>query len=189
MLNENAANQITPSERAPIERASSGHASNNSMSEALGSAMEAVLETMCFTMPDGEVNLEQQPLPVHHRVGMTFTGDYWGNFELRITPDSARAIAENFTGAMDPDELPDAKVMEVVAELTNMICGSTLSRWASDKIFSLSSPHWIATPDVPLDQHPEGDPNKPEAVFHGHRAFDLAGGMLAAEIEVHERVA
>jgi CheY-specific phosphatase CheX len=163
--------------------------STNDMNEALGTAMELVLETMFFTVPDGEVNLDQQPLPVHHHVGMTFTGAYWGNFELRITPQSARAIAENFTGAMDPEELPEEKVMEVVAELTNMICGSTLSHWASDKIFSLSSPHWIATPDTPVDQRPDADPNKPEAVFHGHRALDLGGGMLAAEIEVHESAA
>jgi len=161
----------------------------DNMSDALGAAVESVLETMFFTMPDGKVDLEQQPLPVHHRVGMTFTGAYWGNFELRITPDSARAIAENFTGATDPDELPDEKVMEVVAELTNMICGSTLSHWASDKIFSLGSPHWIATAETPVDQHPESDPNKPEAVFHGHRAFDLGGGLLAADIEVHESAA
>ena len=151
--------------------------------------MESVLETMFFTMPDGEVNLEQQPLPEHCRVGMTFTGAYWGTFELRITPDSAQAIAENFTGEMDPEELPEDRVMEVVSELTNMICGSTLSHWASDKIFSLGSPHWVATADTPLNQHPTGDPNKPEAVFRGHRAFDLGGGMLAAEIEVHESVA
>lgn len=157
------------------------------MSEALGSAMQSVLEKMFFTMPDGEANGEH--LPTHHRVGMTFTGAYWGNFELRITPDLARAIAENFTGVMDRDELPDEKVLEVVAELTNMICGATLSHWTGDKMFSLGSPHWISTPDTPLDQHPKTGPNRPEAVLHGHCAFDLGGGMLVAEIEVHESAA
>jgi hypothetical protein len=98
-------------------------------------------------------------------------------------------MAESFTGAMDPAELPDEKVREVVAELTNMICGSTLSHWASDKIFSLGMPLWIATPETSLDQHTNKDPRRPEAVFHGRRAFDLGGGLLAAEIQVHERVA
>jgi hypothetical protein len=32
---------------------------------------------MFFTMPDGEVNLEQQPLPEHHRVGISFNGAYY----------------------------------------------------------------------------------------------------------------
>lgn len=145
------------------------------LDDALGTSMQAVLETMFFTMPDGELN-PLGPPPVHHRVGMTFTGACWGNFELRITADSARAIAENFTGATDPVELREEQVREVLAELTNMICGSALSQWASDKIFRLGSPQWIETPDLATA--------KTVAEFRGSRAFDLGGGVLAAEIEV-----
>ncbi len=137
--------------------------------------MESVLETMFFAMADGEADPMDPLPPDSYRMGMSFDGACEGRFEVRIAKEAAHRIAESFSGVADPDDLTEGGVLEVVGELTNMICGSMLSQWAEDKIFSLSTPSRIAAPNVP---------DRPAALSVASRAFVLDGGVLAAEMEL-----
>ncbi len=146
------------------------------ISNALGAAMESVLETMFFTMPDRQMD-NDETLPADcYRIRMTFSGACEGRFEVQIAKESARAMASSFTGAFDPDELTESSVLEVTAELTNMICGAMLSQWAGDAIFSLSSP-------AALPAAGEGPDSEPAVRIR--RAFEVDGGFLAAQLELN----
>jgi CheY-specific phosphatase CheX len=106
---------------------------------ALGDAAQAVLETMFFMMADGEAEPVFPPDAELMRTAMSFKGHWSGTFELQTPVECARMIAESFVGSDG-----DVAVGEVMCELANMVCGSTLSNLANDKIFDLSKPQVCA---------------------------------------------
>ncbi len=110
------------------------------MRAAIGSAAETVLETMFFTMPESEAEPVFPSDAQVLRTAMTISGAWSGRFELNASLDSARTIAGNFLGEVDPALVSDDQISAVLCELTNMICGSALSRLDGDKIFDLGSP-------------------------------------------------
>jgi CheY-specific phosphatase CheX len=114
--------------------------SSEHVGTVLSDAAQTVLETMFFTMAEGEA-------PPEHPVGaelmhtaITFSGEWRGTFDLQMPVACAQTIAESFVGAEPGEEMPEERVGEVICELANMVCGSTLSHLASDKIFDLSAP-------------------------------------------------
>jgi CheY-specific phosphatase CheX len=114
-----------------------------SMGDVLGDAASMVLETMFFTLPEGYTERHlPADAPVVHAV-LSFSGAWSGTFELKTPVDSARAITQGFIGAMEPAEVSDERVSEVICELANMVCGSTLSQLGDDKIFHLGTPHLV----------------------------------------------
>ncbi|HYA18729.1 MAG TPA: chemotaxis protein CheX, partial [Bryobacteraceae bacterium] len=71
---------------------------------------------------------------------LSFKGHWSGTFELQTPVECAQMIAKSFVGAGDSDNMPPEAVGEVMCELANMVCGSTLSNLANDRIFDLGKP-------------------------------------------------
>ncbi len=117
------------------------------ISEALTESVETVLETMFFVLPEGdtEVVVYHQESPLLH-VGLTFRGEWCGTLELTAPLNSAKALASSFAGVSEPEEVTEEEAAEVIRELANMVCGSTLSRLAGNKIFDLDSPRMLDSP-------------------------------------------
>jgi CheY-specific phosphatase CheX len=94
-----------------------------------------VLETMFFTGVVEEDSSEDETAMVSAE--LTFHGSPSGKFGVRVPLTTGRSIASNFLGL---DEVSDEQVGEVVCELTNMICGSVLSRMEAGARFELMHP-------------------------------------------------
>jgi CheY-specific phosphatase CheX len=95
-----------------------------------------------------------------------FAGETSGCLALRITVEAARSIAAGFLGE-DDGALSEVQVGEVLCELTNIVCGSLLSRIESGTTFRLDSPQ-IAAPENSASG---------EAVVH---SVGLDNGVLTA---------
>ena len=131
--------------------------------QAMGTAAQNVLETMFFTIPEGDAEMVGTGEPTLC-ARLNFSGDWSGEFTVQVPVNAAREIAANFAGALDPAEISDDKTGEVLSELANMVCGSTLGMLDRDKLFDLGSPR------VSLESH--SSLNMPAAL----RAFDLGNG-------------
>jgi CheY-specific phosphatase CheX len=112
--------------------------------DVLSEAAQTVLEKMFFMMADGDAEPVFAPDTELLRTSMSFSGWRSGTFEVQTPMSCARSIAESFVGA-DDDMTADG-VSEVMCELANMVCGSTLSHLAADRIFDLSAPSSVALP-------------------------------------------
>ncbi|MGD0796905.1 MAG: chemotaxis protein CheX [Acidobacteriaceae bacterium] len=122
-----------------------------------------VLEAMYFTAvlgavsaaaapepaPDAEDELAAIPAP-DLAFSLHFAGDVSGRFGLRLHPDTARTLASNFLGE-DPSALSPTEVSEVIGELTNMLCGSVMSRVEGEHKFILSHPEPTSFPPCAAD--------------------------------------
>jgi CheY-specific phosphatase CheX len=94
-----------------------------------------VLETMFFAGVAEEAAEESDVALVSAE--LTFHGSPSGKFGVRVPLATGRTIASSFLGV---DEASDDQVSEVVCELTNMICGSVLSRIEAGARFELLHP-------------------------------------------------
>jgi CheY-specific phosphatase CheX len=102
----------------------------------LESASE-VLETMFFTGVADE-NLPEDSAALIC-AELTFRGSPSGRFGVRLPVKTGRLIAASFLG-LDESEIDDRQVADVVCELTNMFCGSVLSRVEAGARFELMHP-------------------------------------------------
>ena len=118
---------------------------DESLTQILSESMQGVLESMCFIMVDGEADPTAEPPTPRLEVRLPFKGFRTGQFWLSLTSSVAEEIAVGFTGS--PETLPEQKVGEVIGEITNMVCGATLSRYNLDALFDLGSPvtSWFAS--------------------------------------------
>lgn len=104
-----------------------------------------VLETMFFTGILGDTeDLPADPITTR----LNFRGTPSGSFGLFLSHDSSRQIAAGFL-AEDEQDLSQERVNEVICELTNMLCGSLLSKIESEAAFELSHPELAPLPDNP----------------------------------------
>lgn len=96
-----------------------------------------VLETMFFTT----VTPEPPEEPAHEFVAaeLTFRGSPSGRFGIRIPTVTARPMTANFLGLQESEVSP-SQIEEVTCELTNIICGSVLSRVEANGRFELLHP-------------------------------------------------
>ena len=138
---------------------------------ALAESVQEVLEKMFF------VDLADSP-PGETPAGgiaaeLNFDGNPPGSFRLVLDQAAARSAAADFLGE-DPAELSDEQMNEVVCELSNMICGSVLSRIESTATFRLSKPAIVLNEEL-----------GPAAA--GFRAA-VGGGFLHAEIRMERTV-
>ena len=112
---------------------------------ALDKAMKDVLERMFFldacTCP-AAVTLDAASA-VEAR--LHFAGDPSGEFRLRVAVQAAASISADFLG-IDPADLTESRIHEVVCEMANMICGAVLSRIESGATFRLGAPEIGASP-------------------------------------------
>jgi CheY-specific phosphatase CheX len=96
-----------------------------------------VLETMFFTGIVEEDSKEESDSLVSAE--LVFHGHPSGRFGVRVPYSTSRRIASSFLG-LDEDELSEEQIGEVVCELTNMVCGSVLSRVETEARFELMHP-------------------------------------------------
>jgi CheY-specific phosphatase CheX len=96
-----------------------------------------VLEAMFFAGVTEEVSQ-----PVGNALisaELTFHGNPAGRFGIQIAHATGRVIAASFLG-LDEAEVSEEQIVDVVCELTNMICGSVLSRVEAGARFELMHP-------------------------------------------------
>jgi CheY-specific phosphatase CheX len=109
------------------------------------SAVAEVLESMCFISSNGEAMDEvDSSHPDWIRGELDFSGSPGGTFGIGVPPATAAAIAANFLGE-DEADLSAEQTVEVVCELTNMVCGTLLAHLDSKQAFTLSSPRHVAS--------------------------------------------
>jgi len=135
------------------------------VAESLAAAAADVLETMFFSSVIGEAPVSATPPADAVAARLRFSGARSGAFGLRLTEGAARVIAANFL-AEETDEPTKPQVQEVVCELTNMMCGSVLSRLDRGAHFDLEQPAMVDAAAVA----------EPEAVS---REFDIGDGEIA----------
>ena len=111
----------------------------NELYQWLSEAAAEVLETMFFT----SLAAEGEPAPAvtapFVSVRLSFRGSPPGRLGLRVPVETGRRIAANFLG-IEPDEAADSQIEDVVCELSNMVCGSVLSRLEGESVFELHHP-------------------------------------------------
>jgi chemotaxis protein CheY-P-specific phosphatase CheC len=134
----------------------------------LESASE-VLETMFFT---GVVDdsAEQESVRVVS-AELTFHGNPSGRFGVQVPYKTGRTIAASFMGA-DECDVSEAQINEVICELSNMICGSVLSRIEAGARFELLHPE--------IDEHNADWHHIPHAVGY---TFGLEDGTMTLWIQ------
>lgn len=125
----------------------------------LSQAAAEVLETMFFTTlaeeaaEPGEAEPAEPVAAPCLSVRLSFRGAVSGRLGIRVPPDTGRRIAANFLG-IEPAEATGAQIEDVLCELSNMLCGSVLSRLQSESVFELLRPE-IGPPEAGwLPDHP-----------------------------------
>lgn len=147
------------------------------ISEALGESAQTVLETMFFVVPEGEAaEAYHQESPILH-AGLKFRGEWCGTLELTAPLNSAKTLASSFAGVSEPEEVSDEEAADVIRELVNMVCGSTLSRLAGNKIFDLDSPRMLDSSIL----SPTGLNTTTTT-----RALDLGFGVVAFTLKIED---
>jgi CheY-specific phosphatase CheX len=152
----------------------------NEVQTALVSAVEEILETMCFSAvlasaegtspPEGDGSEPALTAELH------FLGNLSGGFRVGMPMKLARMLGAGFLGREEVG-VSDSQAEEVVCELANMICGSVLSRLESQGTFQIT--------------HPELTPPEQGVSFEGDCAnhwFDLGDGMLVVSLEFQPTV-
>lgn len=145
------------------------------ISEALGESAQSVLETMFFVVPEGDTEgMHRQEPPLLH-TGLSFRGEWQGTFELTAPLNSAKTLASSFSGLIEPEQVTEQEAAEVLRELANMVCGSTLSRLAGNKIFDLESPKMLDAPMLTSS-----------ASTTTTRTVDLGFGVVAFTLKIED---
>jgi hypothetical protein len=140
----------------------------NSVEQALSRAAGDVLEKMFFAGFEEGLCFGGNDGPFI-AVRMSFDGERQGILTLRISAAAAGTLAADFLG-VDPEDESDSgpqgsRVLEVVRELANMICGDVLSTLERMPL-RLSPPEIVPAADLIL---PEGG---------SCRSFKLENGTL-----------
>lgn len=152
----------------------------NEIQTVLASAVEEVLETMCFASvlasAGGNVPPEADVGSPVITAALHFHGSSSGEFRVGVPLKLARVVGGSFLGR-EETEVSDAQAEEVVFELGNMICGSVLSRLESKATFQIT--------------HPELAQREHGASFEGagaNRWFDLGDGIFTVFLGFQQTV-
>jgi hypothetical protein len=138
-------------------------------SETIQQVVAEVLETMFFTTAE-VASCEHGWLSGASCARIRFAGSHCGEMLLGVSVEAVDAIAASFLG-LDPMELTDAQRGQVIQELSNILCGATLSHlWPESKL-ALSSPELAAWQEWP-------------ASGALHRCFAIPEGLLAISVRL-----
>ncbi len=103
-----------------------------------------VLESMYFTVVLSAdytpASCAYEVTDYHYR--LRFEGEVCGTFGLCVNAGIARSLAANFLGE-EEQTLSCQEISETMGELSNMLCGSVVSRASSVRTFALSHPERI----------------------------------------------
>jgi CheY-specific phosphatase CheX len=117
----------------------------SNLDQLMSSSASEVLETMFFTGVLGDaVDPPMDPITTR----LDFRGTPSGSFGLALSRESSRQIAAGFL-AEDEEAVSQEQVNEVICELTNMLCGSLLSRIETETSFDLTHPELASLPEDP----------------------------------------
>ena len=111
---------------------------SNQIDSYVETAAVQAFEVMCFA----ELTPAQEYMAIEGKrivAQVDFDHEASGQMRMELPPAVAQAIAANFFGD-DDGALSDTQVRSMVAELTNIICGSLLSRLNPTSLMMLSSP-------------------------------------------------
>src|SRR5262249_39467071 len=108
---------------------------NGLLAEAAGE----VLETMFFAGVDGPPLDGAAAAQPRLTARLRFEGTPGGTLTVGVSEPAARCLAANFLPSEDDAPVPESQLGGVVSELTNMICGSMLSRVKTESHFRLAS--------------------------------------------------
>ena len=153
----------------------------NEIQAALSAAVEEVLETMCFTTvlayargaSPAEVGPRAEAGSPPLSLDLSFAGNPSGRFRLALPASLARVLAVAFLGR-EPQEVSASDAVDVAGELSNMICGSVLSRLESKSIFQIT--------------HPESVPCAAAFGECDSAWFDLGDGVLTVSLQLQPAV-
>jgi CheY-specific phosphatase CheX len=138
--------------------------------ELLSWATQEVLEIMFFTEVLGPAEFAWDCTEPFVTVRVGFRVRPAGYLGLCVSAAAARGMAANFLGENEA-ELSENQIADVVAELSNMVCGRVVSRLASNTSFDLQPPQ-PTTPEVAIEQ-----------VAPGH-CFEMENGILAVALSL-----
>lgn len=131
-----------------------------------------VLETMFFTEAElaacDHAWTESAPCARIH-----FDGSHSGEMLLAVSGEAADPIAASFLG-LDIAELTEAQRGQVIAELSNILCGAMLSQLWPESTLALAAPEL-----TPWQEWP--------AAGTLHRCFQIPEGMVAVSIRLAAR--
>jgi hypothetical protein len=143
----------------------------------LASGVEAVLETMFFTVPLRQADADAGEEVLVARVA--FDGAPSGTLSVRISNASARNLAAAFLGE-DEEVLTAVQISLVVCELANMLCGWILSQVEHDRHFNLNAPELLSNKNGNLSELPSTS----------EESFAIEDGTLTVVLQLdlpHER--
>jgi hypothetical protein len=146
-------------------------------------ALNEVLETMFFELPVDEPS-GAPPSASSRAAAARFTGEIdgrplAGSFQVAVEPPMLSRLAQDFLG-LDEMEPPDeSQTANVLCELANMLCGSTLSRLEPEARLRIAPPQ---TSDVT----PESAEVEPGPLSSAWIDTPLECGTLWVRLEVRE---
>jgi len=114
----------------------------------MAEAVSSVLETTCFTSVVPAESAERIHLERLAYVQVSFRGLLQGRFVMAASIEKATATAPDFLGIHSGDSRSASSVYEVLADLTNMTCWATLTRFEPNAFLHLSAPEF--RPSIPL---------------------------------------
>jgi len=149
---------------------------SNEVQAALASAVEEVVETMCFAsvIASSEAASDDDVSKSGVSAELRFEGDPSGGFRLDVESAAARVLGAAFLGR-EEHEVTDAQQGEVVCELANMICGSVLSRLERATTFHITHPCLV--------------PKGATTAYVGtevRRCFDLGEGVMTTCFRIQQ---
>ena len=112
--------------------------------EVLLSSSEEVLETMFFCSIIGPASGNGREETISAK--LRFEGIPSGTFTINVSTGAAREMSATFLG-VEPHEVTENQLDQVVGELANMVCGNAMSRAALGKTLSLTHPEIFRSTD------------------------------------------
>ena len=134
-------------------------------------AVREALEQMFFLVVLGRREAAAMPGDAT-AAELAFTGEACGVFRLALSPATAAEATANFLGE-DPGNITGEQINAVVCEMANIICGSALSRWRDEGLFSLNPPAIVRADEESL-------PDAEACAFH------LENGTLTFSVALDE---
>jgi hypothetical protein len=122
-------------------------------------ALNEVLETMFFELPVDQPS-GAPPSASSRAAAASFTGEIDGRslsgaFQVAVEPPMLSRLAQDFLG-LDEMEPPDeSQSANVLCELANMLCGSTLSRLEPEARLRIAPPRTVDLSPEPLAVSPQ----------------------------------
>lgn len=144
------------------------------IADALGSASIEVLETMFFAEAVPAQNVDALPGSDALACTLASSGGVTGSFRVAVDRAALQILCASFYGVEGEEgDISPTQEQELLCELTNMLAGSTLSRYSPAHSCTLSSPELCD--DAPWPSNG----NATSAGERHHRlVLEIEGGLL-----------